>query len=173
MSLRLFYSGCFWRGKAWTAAPVRAFPWPWLPRLAHPCPVLQICCLLPRQPNRAEDTVATNQLRAISAALRRNIPVCQREEAKGGRGRAAQALRVTISIQPRSPWPGARQSHAAAPKPRGCSWPHEATKHPPVLKGIPSTWKPSDVRAACSNLPVGFARNRPGTSDPEQLWHPR
>lgn len=141
LSLRLFlYSVCFWREKARTTAPIRAFLWPWL---ARPCPALQICCPLPRQPNRAEDTVVTNQLRAISAALRENIPVCQREEAKGGKGRAAQALRVTISIQPRSPWPGARQSHAAAPKPRGCSWPHEATKRPPVPKDIPSTWETS------------------------------
>lgn len=44
---------------------------------------------------------------------------------------------------------------------------------PLYRRTFPALGKPCDVCAACSNLPVGFARNRPGTSDPEQLWHPR
>lgn len=142
LSLRLFlYSGWLLGRKSRDRHSHQQHPRvpkapPRCPRLACPCPVLQSCCLLPGQAKRVEGAIVTNQLGAISAALRMagktsHLPKGRgqrRQRNRGGSGRAGKALRVTISIQgpsPRaaallrakshSPCPGERQSHMLVP----------------------------------------------------------
>lgn len=100
-------------GKAGNVAPSRAFPGPsncFVPALPPAAPAAQ------RSRSCPCHKPARGNFRCIENG-RKNIPVCQGEEARGGKGRAGKALRVTISIH--RPGPGAAASLGAKPQEHG------------------------------------------------------
>lgn len=100
-------------GKPGNVTPSRAFPGPsncFIPALPPAAPAAQ------RSRSCPCHKPARGNFRCIENG-RKNIPGCQGEEARGGKGRAGKALRVTISIH--RPGPGAAASLGAKPQEHG------------------------------------------------------